>query len=36
MGGIRQTLGDIWPEHDAELLLSSYHEVEPEVTSEAA
>ncbi|HEU4528925.1 MAG TPA: HAD-IA family hydrolase [Actinomycetota bacterium] len=32
MGGIRQTLEDIWPEHDAELLLSSYHEVEPEVT----
>ncbi len=31
MGGIRSTLGDLWPEHDAELLLSSYHEVEPEV-----
>jgi len=31
MGGIRATLGDLWPEHDAELLLSAYHEVEPEV-----
>jgi len=31
MGGIRLTLGDLWPEHDAELLLSAYHEVEPEV-----
>jgi 2-haloacid dehalogenase len=31
MGGIRSTLGDLWPEHDAELLLSAYHEVEPEV-----
>ncbi len=31
MGGIRDTLADLWPEHDAELLLSSYHEVEPEV-----
>jgi 2-haloacid dehalogenase len=31
MGGIRDALADLWPEHDAELLLSSYHEVEPEV-----
>lgn len=31
MGGIRATLGDIWPEHDAELLLAAYHQVEPEV-----
>jgi 2-haloacid dehalogenase len=31
MGGIRDTLADLWPEHDAELLLSAYHEVEPEV-----
>jgi len=31
MGGIRSTLGDLWPEHDAELLLSAYHEIEPEV-----
>jgi len=31
MGGIRATLRDIWPEHDAELLLAAYHQVEPEV-----
>ena len=31
MGGIRATLRDLWPEHDAELLLASYHQVEPEV-----
>jgi 2-haloacid dehalogenase len=31
MGGIRATLSDLWPEHDAELLLSAYHEIEPEV-----
>ena len=31
MGGIQATLADLWPEHDAELLLSAYHEVEPEV-----
>ncbi len=31
MGGIRSTLADLWPEHDAELLLSAYHAVEPEV-----
>ena len=31
MGGIRSTLADVWPEHDAELLLSAYHEIEPEV-----
>jgi len=31
MGGIRSTLRDLWPEHDAELLLASYHRIEPEV-----
>jgi 2-haloacid dehalogenase len=31
MGGIRDTLADLWPEHDAELLLATYHQVEPEV-----
>ncbi|MGZ5291776.1 MAG: HAD family hydrolase [Actinomycetota bacterium] len=31
LGGIRATLGDLWPEHDAELLLGAYHEIEPEV-----
>jgi len=31
IGGIRATLRDIWPEHDAELLLAAYHQVEPEV-----
>ena len=31
MSGIRDTLSDLWPEHDAELLLSAYHEIEPEV-----
>lgn len=31
MGGIRDTLADVWPEHDAELLLDSYHQIEPEV-----
>ncbi len=31
LGGIRDTLGDLWPEHDAELLLGAYHEIEPEV-----
>jgi 2-haloacid dehalogenase len=31
MGGIRDTLADLWPEHDAELLLSAYHQIEPEV-----
>lgn len=31
MGGIRDTLADLWPEHDAELLLGVYHEIEPEV-----
>jgi 2-haloacid dehalogenase len=31
MGGIRDTLADLWPEHDAELLLAAYHEIEPEV-----
>jgi 2-haloacid dehalogenase len=36
MGGIRDTLADLWPEHDAELLLSAYHEVEPEVQRDRA
>ncbi len=31
LGGIRDTLADLWPEHDAELLLDRYHEIEPEV-----
>jgi len=31
MGGIRMVLSDLWPEHDAELLLSAYHQIEPEV-----
>ncbi|MGZ8600013.1 MAG: HAD family hydrolase [Actinomycetota bacterium] len=31
LGGIRATLGDLWPEHDAEMLLGAYHEIEPEV-----
>lgn len=31
MSGIRDTLSDLWPEHDAELLLGAYHEIEPEV-----
>ncbi len=31
MGGIRATLADLWPEHDDELLLAAYHEIEPEV-----
>jgi 2-haloacid dehalogenase len=31
MGGIRDTLADLWPEHDTELLLGAYHEIEPEV-----
>jgi 2-haloacid dehalogenase len=31
MGGIRDTLSDLWPEHDTELLLGAYHEIEPEV-----
>jgi 2-haloacid dehalogenase len=31
MGGIRDTLSDLWPEHDADLLLGAYHEIEPEV-----
>jgi 2-haloacid dehalogenase len=30
-GGIRATLADLWPEHDADLLLEAYHEIEPEV-----
>lgn len=31
MSGIHDTLADLWPEHDAELLLAAYHEIEPEV-----
>jgi 2-haloacid dehalogenase len=31
MRGIRDTLSDLWPEHDTELLLGAYHEIEPEV-----
>lgn len=31
MGGIRYTLAALWPEHDAELLLALFHEIEPEV-----
>ena len=31
MGGIRDTLADLWPDYDAELLLGAYHEIEPEV-----
>jgi 2-haloacid dehalogenase len=31
MGGMRDTLADLWPEHDAELLLKAYHRIEPEV-----
>ena len=31
MGGIRATLADLWPEHDDELLLAAYHQIEPEV-----
>jgi 2-haloacid dehalogenase len=31
MGGIRSTLARLFPEHDAELLLRAYHDIEPEV-----
>jgi 2-haloacid dehalogenase len=31
MSGIRDTLSEIWPEYDDELLLSAYHQIEPEV-----
>jgi 2-haloacid dehalogenase len=31
MGGIRSTLAQLFPEHDAELLLGVYHDIEPEV-----
>ncbi|HZD79150.1 MAG TPA: HAD-IA family hydrolase [Actinomycetota bacterium] len=31
LGGIRMTLSELFPEHDAELLLGAYHEIEPEV-----
>jgi 2-haloacid dehalogenase len=31
MEGIRATLSELWPEHDADLLLATYHEIEPEV-----
>ena len=36
MNGIRDTLADLWPEHDAELLLAAYHEIEPEVQERRA
>jgi len=31
MSGIRDTLAELWPERDAELLLALFHEIEPEV-----
>ncbi len=31
MAGIRDTLADLWPDHDAMQLLARYHEIEPEV-----
>ncbi len=31
MGGIRDTLADLWPDHDATELLHRYHEIEPSV-----
>lgn len=31
MSGIRDTLSELWPERDTELLLGTYHEIEPEV-----
>lgn len=31
MSGIRDTLTELWPERDAELLLGAYHDIEPEV-----
>ena len=31
MGGIRSTLAQLFPGHDAELLLGAYHDIEPEV-----
>lgn len=31
MSGIRDTLSELWPERDTELLLGAYHEIEPEV-----
>lgn len=31
MSGIRDTLEDLWPDYDAEMLLGAYHEIEPEV-----
>lgn len=31
LSGIRDTLADLWPEHDAELLQAAYHQIEPEV-----
>jgi len=36
MGGIRDTLADLWPDYDAELLLGAYHEIEPEVQRDRA
>lgn len=31
MGGVRSTLAQLFPGHDAELLLGAYHDIEPEV-----
>ena len=31
MSGIRDTLSELWPERDTELLLGAYHVIEPEV-----
>lgn len=31
MSGIRDTLSELWPERDTELLLGAYHAIEPEV-----
>jgi 2-haloacid dehalogenase len=31
MGGIRDTLAALWPEHDSELLLGAFHQTEPEL-----
>lgn len=36
MSGIRDTLAELWPERDAELLLAAYHEIEPEVQRQRA
>jgi 2-haloacid dehalogenase len=31
LGGIRSTLGDLWPDEDPERLLDRYHQVEPTI-----